>query len=1556
MVQLSLWTLLLDTHTSQTALLEGEDDWWTYFKWLSFFQLFAFECPRPILQGLWQLLFLPLHYLCLGILLSILAWSTIRDRALNHHCHQSYLRDIRFYFEFDLQVKLPYHRVLSLGNRDPLRRSAELRHYGVYTRLRVRSFSHHNYKSSDELPGVSVDRPPNSTWLEPPTDILDTATVKAGDHSTYGWNPYGPDTFTSPLDHLFDDYEGGRSHKDSSPRTTTLLTRLDPLELFRQEVALTTANPFMQSRAEAEAALLTRACVAAIDLTNVLNGRRLPSNLSTRLSGFLTEVDDEDLPASVPIVIDTGASISLTPNLEDFIGPLSDSEWVDLDGVGGNKVKIEGAGQVAWTIRDYFGNVEVVKTQALYCPDATIRLFSPQTYFVEHDSGDCHLNKTQLKLVLENGQTLYFPYQRGSNLPLMYTNWNDEPCPGAHNIMAACNNTVAMDEIFGVKKDNLNLSRAQKEVLIWHNRIAHAGCGWIQSLMRKRKDTVGNESIPPVIPTKCATAHKCDHPKCPACLLGKMHRRSPRTTVTHHIPETEMAIRRNDLKPGDCVSIDQFVSKVPGRLSHTFGKEDPRLKFNGGTMFADHASGYIFLNQQVSLRVGETLQGKHAFERMAALCNVKIKSFRADNHPFGSKEFREDLELNGQTMDLSGVGAHFQNGVVERSQLSINSWTRSFMVHQLLNWPEVYDQALWPLAMEQAVFLWNNLPRKESGLSPVEIFTGTKNASYDALLNAKVWGCPAYVLDPKLQDGKKLPKWKPRSRVGVYVGTSPNHASTVGRILSLNSGAISPQYHVVFDEHFATVPANEELLQFDQEIWDILNVQGHQQALDEEDLVGEVTPFQENFENFCLDNAVDDDGDSVNSSSTSVSEGEEDDDTVETFVPEGADAPLTTTPPGLRTGTRSGRKWRPLANHAVLNAALKPKPTQRAIRPTNRSPAKHHCYMAGGNPTSKVSNGKRQAADLHKLDWTKTVAMIQNGDSKGVISYLERHFDHETKTQEDWHPHALGAKASDADNPRFEEAMNGPDAEGYWDACKLEWQTLVDMKVWDVVKRQSWMRVLPCLWVLRCKRFPSGLIKKLKSRLVVQGNFQRKELGHFNLTWAPTVNWNTVRMILILTAAMGLASKQVDYTAAFVHAPIDRPAGYAKMTPEEKNRSSVFVEMPKGYAEPGHVLRLNKSLYGLKQAPRNFYQHLKAKLEKTGFTCAVDVDPCLFISENVICLVYVDDSIFVSRDVKYIDEAVQRLRDEGMALEEEDDVAGFLGVLIHRNDETKTVTLTQRGLIDRILEALDVSGLPPVSTPADEVLGTDPDGDPCQCTFNYPSVIGMLWYLYGHSRPDLGFAVSQAARFSFNPKRSHELALLRIGQYLKGTIDQGLTFTPSSVDSFKMDVYVDSDFMGLYGKEARTDPTNVKSRTGFVVCINDCPIIWSSKLQETIALSTMMAEYYALSTAMREVLPLRALVKTIAKGLQLPEECLSTFNTTIWEDNMGALTLANLEPGQNTARSKFYDVKVHWFRSHMEPNQIEVKKIDTAVQLADIFTKPLTKDQFEAIRKLVMGW
>jgi hypothetical protein len=94
----------------------------------------------------------------------------------------------------------------------------------------------------------------------------------------------------------------------------------------------------------------------------------------------------------------------------------------------------------------------------------------------------------------------------------------------------------------------------------------------------------------------------------------------------------------------------------------------------------------------------------------------------------------------------------------------------------------------------------------------------------------------------------------------------------------------------------------------------------------------------------------------------------------------------------------------------------------------------------------------------------------------------------------------------------------------------------------------------------------------------------------------------------------------------------------------------------------------------------------------------------------------------------------------------------------------------------------------------------------------------------------------------------------------------------------------------------------------------------------------------------------------VAKGVGISDEQVTKFKTTVWEDNVGALTLANMEPGRMTPRSKFYAVKYHWFWSQLKPNQIKVEKIDTKLQRADILTKGLTQATFENVRRLLCGW
>ncbi len=1310
-----------------------------------------------------------------------------------------------------------------------------------------------------------------------------------------------------------------------------LLKLARPLECFHKEQE--PLEVFPDPALEA----LRQANVAAVRLTSILNGRL---GRGEQTSGYLTQPKDDEKGWDIPIVLDTGASFSLTPVKSDFVTSIRPCDIKSMTGIT-DSVRVEGIGEVEWPIRDMNGKPGLIRVQAYYIPQATIRLFSPQSYFQKHSSGSCYFDAKVTKLTQNDGSVLTFEYNRESNLPLLWPADTSLQVNERVFVMGPLGQRALEAKLSLLDASNRNLTNEQKELLLWHQRLGHAGQGWLQSLMRPSKPIIGERLDSAIIPIKQPKTASC--PKvdpCEACAMSKQSFQTPKRGRRVVISAREMAIKSNDLKPGDCVSIDQFISRTPGRLAQSRGRET-KLRYTGGTIMVDHASGYIFLQSQVSLRSGETIQSKHAFERMAKHHGLRIKRYRGDNQPFASQEFVKDIQLCEQEIDYSGVGAHFQNGVAERALQTVCSWARAMMMHQLLHWPQAFDASLWPFALEHAVYLYNHLPKQAHGLSPVELFTRTKDPSNSALRNARVWGASCFVLDPRLQDGGQIPKWSPRSRQGVYLGVSPEHSNTVGRILNPRTSFVSPQFHVVYDEAFMSVlSADGSEDGFAHDLWTQLFLSGHQRLNDYEtvELDGKmhtVIPplYQDYFDGFVGDEDAPSSSEGEVTSNDSISS---------SLTPP--------TPPNLLPGTnRYGRR---INQNPRYNAARCPR-GPALVKSSHTRAVEHHAFVAGGGKR-RIRMSEMRDAQLHSIDWALRSSNIRTQHAAKVMRQMEAEIDPNHMTVEEWHPLALAAKLNDADNPTWEEAMNGPLRKGFHEACETELATLAEMDVWEIVDRQRWMNVLPSTWAFKVKKYPSGEVRKLKARFCCRGDRQLKDVDYFE-TWAPVVNWTTVRLLLILSIQLGLTTKQVDYTAAFVHAPIDLPPNYDAMTPKEQAQQGVFVDMPRGFTEPGKVYKLKKSLYGLQQSPRNFFNFISEQLTNIGFRAATEIDPCLFISDKVICLLYVDDTLFFARDPKDIDVAIARLS-KVVKLEEEDSVAGFLGV--HLDDKTipGAVKLTQHGLIDRIIEALGVEDLPPVDTPSTEVLGTDPEGDPPDCTFNYASVIGMLWYLHGHSRPDLGFAVSQAARFSFCPKRSHELALIRIGQYLKATRSEGLIMKPGPIGEFKMDAYCDSDFMGLYGKEDRNDPLNVKSRTGFVICLNDCPIIWSSKLQDSISTSTMMAEYYALSTCMRDVLPLRELVKTVAKGLKLDESCYTSFKTTVHEDNNGCLTLCNLDPGQSTPRSKFYDVKVHWFRSKLVPNQVVVKKIDTKIQLADLFTKPLVKETFCHLRKLMMGW
>ena len=190
---------------------------------------------------------------------------------------------------------------------------------------------------------------------------------------------------------------------------------------------------------------------------------------------------------------------------------------------------------------------------------------------------------------------------------------------------------------------------------------------------------------------------------------------------------------------------------------------------------------------------------------------------------------------------------------------------------------------------------------------------------------------------------------------------------------------------------------------------------------------------------------------------------------------------------------------------------------------------------------------------MQGLQWSNLVDQLRSGKGSFAKLLKTMDYDEDQGTVESWHPLALAVKAdaaSAADNPSWEQAMSGPDADGYWKAAVTEIETLRKMDTWDEVDREDWMNVLPSTWAFKCKRYPDGSVRKFKGRFCCRGDRQLEGVDYFE-TFAPVVNWTTVRLLLVMSIVLGLATTQADYTAAFVQSPINRDLNWDHMTEEE---------------------------------------------------------------------------------------------------------------------------------------------------------------------------------------------------------------------------------------------------------------------------------------------------------------------------------------------------------------------------------------------------------------------
>jgi hypothetical protein len=989
----------------------------------------------------------------------------------------------------------------------------------------------------------------------------------------------------------------------------------------------------------------------------------------------------------------------------------------------------------------------------------------------------------------------------------------------------------------------------------------------------------------------------------------------------------------------------------------------------------DHATSFVCITFHSSKAATKLVKSKTEFEQFAERFNVRIQNIRADNGVYSTQLFRDLCMKHQQNLTFCAVGAHWQNGIAERFIGTITQRVRTILLHAMAKWPEVILEDMWTFALRHAVNFHNISIRKQQSTSPYEHFTGQSPPW--ALHDLRVFGSPTYVLNKALQDGNSHSKWRSRAWLGVYIGNSTCHSSTIPLIYNPITTHVSPQFHVVYDKYFMTVSSKPS---FDSEAY--LEKLFHTSAhwLHKDEFSDHLHLFEEfwdptmspsNIKKHQHPGATD----STLRGSTS------------TDIPSNVGS--TQPPPMQDTQSAPAQTLQLMQSGSAQDTANQIPPNESGDSTSGQSPEIHVASMLPSISTTREHPQHADRPHYGFSDWSDYYLSYKrrrgiNGAIPVLLSQgpclkppdLPTPIDFPNMANIfsaftilpfetiDTPIHACNIVDNKADTLTQSQMLKATDSADFIAAQPKEIKGLLDMGVFEILPMSSkppLARLLSSIWSYRRKRSPVGKILKHKARICVDGSQQQYGRDYWEV-YAPVISWPTICLMLLLSSILGLQQRQVDYTQAFPQAPLSDPV-YMKLPQGwyvDEHGQFVPHQDPT-FNDRSHYIKLQKNLYGCKQAARNWFKHLTQGLLRESFRQSAS-DPCLFLHKDCIRIVYTDDCIIFSREDSTIDTLIRNLS-QTFLLEDQGSAQDYLGIRITKDPVNKSITMTQPGLIESVLSDLNLlhDNTKHKDTPSVGILYPDRDGIPRQDSWNYRPIIGKLNYIAQNTRPDISFAVHQCARYSAQPTALHELAIKRIGRYLLATKDKGLVLHPTQ--DFKLDMFVDADFAGMWHREYSELCECALSCTGYVITYCGCPIHWASKLQSEIALSTTESEYIALSMASRELIPLHQLIIELHKHgrfsapLDKPFYITHTSTleaSTIYEDNASCVVLAHSEGTK--VRTKHISLKWHRFKDHIRAGDIKVVKIDTNLNWADIFTKPLCKVKHESLRRFIMGW
>ena len=516
------------------------------------------------------------------------------------------------------------------------------------------------------------------------------------------------------------------------------------------------------------------------------------------------------------------------------------------------------------------------------------------------------------------------------------------------------------------------------------------------------------------------------------------------------------------------------------------------------------------------------------------------------------------------------------------------------------------------------------------------------------------------------------------------------------------------------------------------------------------------------------------------------------------------------------------------------------------------------------------------------------------------------------------------------DDPRSAtEALGTPEADKWQAAMLDELKSIKEMGVYTLVPRTAvpkGRKVMRGKFVFKTKRDSAGQIARYKSRYVLLGH--KMIYGKdFNKTTSPTARAESLRILYHLAATLDFELTQIDVKTAYLYGDIDQ---------------TTWMEQPKGFEEPGKedwVWELHKGLYGMKQGGRLWNKHMDARMKTIGFT-QLSVEHCIYYRKResgvVFAAVIVDDFTVAASSAEEELRFEEELRKEWQISRGE---ANFIvGWAIRRDRARRTVYLSQKALIDRIITELNCKDANPVRTPLPpntrltkrDLPQSEEEGRRA-AKQPFRQLVGVLMYLAISTRPDIMLAVSLLSRFNSAHGDTHWKAAIHVVRYLKGTRDYELEL--GGDEGSHLVGYTDSDYANC--------PDTRRSISGYCFSLGSGLISWMSKKQSTTATSSTEAEYMAAASATKEAVWIRNVLLNLDHGQHNP--------TPIFIDNRGARILT--EDPSFHQRAKHIEVQHHYSRECYERGIVVFIDIPTKDNLADMFTKALPAPSFERFRE-----